>query len=127
MAYKISEIKKMSFDCFHKTGEYMDHWKMDLRELDRFMCDCEIMFGKKWEPIHLSSDWSDATMCAIIDTLSKHNYITCFTGEMDRDLRGRLEGHSSLMDYVKNSNFRQRCEKNRLKWLKEKNLEHSCS
>ena len=125
MTYKVSEIKKMSFDCFHRTGEYMDHWKMDLRELNRFLCDCEYMFGKKWEPIYLSSDWSDSSMCAIIDTLDKHGYTTCFTGETNRDLRGKLEGHSSLLSYVKNSNFRQRCEKKRLKRIRERELNGS--
>lgn len=123
MAYKVSEIKKMSFDCFHTTGEYMDHWKLDFSELDKFFGECEYMFGQQWEPIYLNI-WSpnDSLLCHLVNMFYKHNYIVCFTGEMSRDLKGNLEGHSTLLDYAQKSNYRKKCEKNKLKRLKEKEL-----
>lgn len=117
--YKVKEIKNMKFDCFYMGTEYMDHWQMDLKELDRFATDCEYMFGNKWEPIFIKSFYSDASLCTIVDLLYKHNYITCFSGEMDREFNGTLTGHSTLLEYVKNSNYKERCEKARQKWLKE--------
>lgn len=113
--YKSKEIKNMIFDVFHKTGEYMDNWQFNLKELDNFLCDCEYMFGKKWEPIYLSQFYSDATLCHIVNILYKHGYIVCFKGELDREFNGTLNGKSTLLDYAQNSKYRDRQEKARLK------------
>lgn len=122
--YKSKEIKQMSFDCFHKTGEYMDHWKMSFSDLSNFLADCEYMFERKWEPIFLGGNAyekpSDAYLCHIVNTLYKHNYITCFTGELGREFNGTLTGHSTLLDYTQHSDYKERQRKKQQKWLKEK-------
>ena len=114
----------MSFDCFHKTGEYMDHWKMNFIDLGNFLAECEYMFGRKWEPIFLgrtsSEKPSDAYLCHIVNTLYKHNYITCFTGELDREFNGALTGYSTLLDYAQHGDYKERQRKKQQKWLKER-------
>ena len=117
--YKSKEIKDMKFDCFYNGVEYMDHWNMDLKELDRFATDCEQMFGKKFEPIFIRSFYSDAALCNLVMLLYRHNYITCFNGEMSREFNGTLTGNSTLLEYALKSNYKERCEKARQKWLKE--------
>ena len=122
--YKTKEIKQMSFDCFHKTGEYTDHWRMNFTDLSNFLADCEYMFERKWEPIFLDSTGygkpSDAYLCHIVNTLYEHNYITCFTGELERELHGTLTGHSTLLEYAQNSDYKERQRKKQQKWLKER-------
>ena len=119
--YKPKEIKNMEFAIYHKTGEYMDLYKLNFDELNEFFSNCEYMFGKKWEPIYVDI-WkpNDSLLCHLVNMFYKHGYIVCFRGELDREFNGTLIGHSTLLDYAQQSDYRQKCEKNRLKYIKKK-------
>jgi len=135
--YKIKDIKNMVFDCFYSGTEYMDHIHLNFQELSRFLDECESMFRNKWEPIFLSSyKISDIYiyLCHVINTLYKHKYVTCLNGEMIRCSIGtliynskglkpsshehNLYGESSLLKHAQESNYKERSEALRIKYLK---------
>ena len=75
----------MVFDCFYMGTEYIDKTNLSFKELERFLEECETIFGCKWEPIFLSDyKISDSFLCHIVNTLYKHGYVTCLNGEMIR-------------------------------------------
>ena len=39
--YKPKEIKNMEFAIYHKTGEYMDLYKLNFDELNEFFSNCD--------------------------------------------------------------------------------------
>lgn len=127
------------FDCFYIGTEYADKINLDFKELSRFLDDCETMFGRKWEPIFLSDfRISDSYLCHIINTLCKHNYVTCLSGEMKRVAIGKLiynskglepsshgynlYGESSLLKHAQESNYRERQKALQAKYLREKGV-----
>lgn len=120
--YKSKDIEQMKFDCFYNGVEYMDYKNCDIKELNRFLYDWEYINGRKWKPIYLgkSNLNTEAELFAIIDTLYKHNYITCFCGEIERDMHGFLHGESSLLKQVQESNFREVQEKKRVKYMNKR-------
>lgn len=121
MTYTTKEIKNMSFDIFRIDGKYMDWKHLNFNELDRFFGECEYMFDRQWEPIFVKQWKADDTcLCHLVNCFYKHGYIVCFTGEMHRDLHRQLHGHSTLLDYAQQSDYKQKCEKNRLKYIKKK-------
>lgn len=126
----------MMFDCFYIGTEYVDKINLNFKELSRFLDDCETMFGCKWEPIFLSDfRISDSYLCHIINTLYKHGYVTCLSGEMIRATIGKLVynskglepsshgynlyGESSLLKHVQESNYKERQKALQAKYLKK--------
>lgn len=127
----------MVFDCFYIGTEYIDKANFNFNELCRFLDDCETMFGRKWEPIFLCDyKVSDSYLCHIINTLYKHNYVTCLSGEMTRVTIGKLiynskglepsshgynlYGESLLLKYAQESNYKERQKALQAKYLREK-------